>query len=72
MKKKGLLPNYVWEHKWAYLMGVIGLLVVDFALLYIPRLTGEIADGVKDGTMTMDGVKTNVMWIMIVTMIPLP
>ncbi len=67
MKKKSLLYTYVLEHKLAYFIGVIGLLVVDYALLYIPRLTGEIADGVKDGTMTMSGVKTNAMWIMIVT-----
>lgn len=69
MKKKSLLYSYVMEHKWAYLIGIIGLLIVDYALLYIPKLTGEIADGVTDGTMDMAGVSRNVMWIMIVTML---
>ena len=69
MKKKGLLYNYVIEYKWAYFIGVIGLLLVDYTLLYIPRLTGEIADGVKDGTMDMTGVVEKVIWILIVTFI---
>ena len=67
MKKKGLLYGYILEHKWAYFIGIIGLFIVDYAQLYIPRFTGEIADGVKDGTMNMQGVTQHVMWIMIVT-----
>lgn len=67
MKKDGLLYSYIMEHKWAYFLGVIGLLIVDYAQLYIPRLTGEIADGVKDGTMNMPGVTRHVGWIMLVT-----
>ena len=68
MKKSGLLYPYILEHKWAYFIGVIGLFIVDYAQLYIPRFTGEIADGVKDGTMNMQGVTQHVMWIMIVTL----
>lgn len=69
MKKENLLYNYVVEHRWAYFIGVIGLLLVDYTLLHIPRLTGEIADGVKDGTLDMTGVTEKVIWIMVATII---
>ena len=64
MKKKGFLYHYIIEHKWAYFIGIIGLFIVDYAQLYIPRFTGEIADG----TMNMSGVTQHILWIMMVTL----
>ena len=69
MREKTLLYRYIIQYKWAYFIGIAGLLAVDYALLYIPRLTGEIADGIKDGTMDMSDVTYHVIWIMIVTIL---
>ena len=55
-KKFSLLP-YLWKFKWHYLAGIIILLLVDGASLYVPQYTGEIIDGLSAGALNMDGVK---------------
>lgn len=55
MKKFSLIP-YLWKYKWHYIAGVIVLLLVDLASLYIPQYTGEIIDGLTEGAMNMQGV----------------
>ena len=50
-----LIP-YLLQYKWNYVAGVIVLLLVDLASLYIPQYTGEIIDGLTAGTMDMSGV----------------
>lgn len=50
-KKFSLIP-YLLRYKWHYVMGIIVLLLVDLASLYIPQFTGEIVDGLTDGTLT--------------------
>ena len=54
-KKFSLLP-YILGYKWYYLGGVIVLLLVDLANLYIPQYTGEIIDGLTAGTLAYEGV----------------
>ena len=54
-KKFSLLP-YILKYKWYYLAGVIILLLVDMANLYIPQFTGEIIDGLTEGTLDFGGV----------------
>jgi len=54
--KLSLLP-YLWSYKWHYLLGVIVLMLVDLASLYIPQYTGEIIDGLTKGTFGFEGVK---------------
>ena len=54
-KKFSLLP-YILGYKWYYLGGVIILLLVDLANLYIPQYTGEIIDGLTAGTLAYEGV----------------
>ena len=55
MKKFSLKP-YLWKYKWNYFAGIIVLLLVDLASLYIPQYTGEIIDGLTAGSMDMQGV----------------
>ena len=55
MKHFSLVP-YLLKYKWNYIAGVIVLLLVDMASLYIPQYTGEIIDGLTTGTMDMRGV----------------
>lgn len=55
-KKFSLLP-YLWHYKWHYLLGIIVLMAVDMASLYIPQYTGEIIDGLTKGAFGFEGVK---------------
>lgn len=54
-KKFSLIP-YLWKYKWYYAAGVIILMLVDLASLYIPQYTGEIIDGLTDGLFDMEDV----------------
>lgn len=54
-KKFSLFP-YVLRYKWYYLAGIIVLLLVDMANLYIPQFTGEIIDGLTEKRLDLDGV----------------
>lgn len=56
-KKFSLLP-YILKYKWYYLAGVVVLLLVDMANLYIPQFTGEIIDGLRltEGQLDFEGV----------------
>lgn len=49
--KFSLVP-YLLRYKWHYVMGIFVLLLVDLASLYIPQFTGEIVDGLAEGTLT--------------------
>ncbi|MCI9141721.1 MAG: ABC transporter ATP-binding protein [Lachnospiraceae bacterium] len=54
-KKFSLFP-YLWKYKWYYLAGVVILLAVDAANLYIPQFIGEVIDGLTEGILDRDGV----------------
>ena len=55
-KDKFSIIPYLMEYKWHYLIGVLVLLAVDLASLYIPQFTGEIIDGLTAKTLDMAGV----------------
>ncbi|MCQ2538971.1 MAG: ABC transporter ATP-binding protein/permease [Acetatifactor sp.] len=48
---------YLWRYKWNYLIGIIMLIAVDLANVYVPQYTGEIIDGLTIGAFGMAGVK---------------
>ena len=50
-KPFSLIP-YLLRYKWHYAAGICVLLLVDLAGLYIPQFTGEIIDGLADGSLT--------------------
>lgn len=54
-QKFSLVP-YLLKYKWFYVAGIIILLLVDMANLYIPQFTGEIIDGLTEGRLDFDGV----------------
>lgn len=66
MDKKSFIWKYLFRYKWRYLLGIVTLLVVDYANLYIPQFTGEIIDGLTAGTLHMDGVVRLVIGILLV------
>lgn len=52
------LFQYIKRHKYQYTAGIITLFVVDFANLFIPRLTGTITDGLTAHSLDWNGIKT--------------
>lgn len=67
-KKFSLLP-YILKYRWYYVAGVIILLLVDMANLYVPQFTGEIIDGLTDGSLDFDGVTPLLVKILIAGMV---
>lgn len=67
-KKFSLVP-YLMRYKWHYVAGVLVLLIVDLAGLYLPQYIGEIIDGLTSGTLNMNGVGMLLLKILIVGLI---
>lgn len=57
--------QYIKKHRFRYIAGIITLFVVDFANLFIPKLTGTITDGLADHTLDWNGVKQCLLSIFI-------
>lgn len=55
--------QYIKRHRFQYLAGIFTLFIVDFASLYIPKLTGIITDGLTARTIDWDGVVQNLITI---------
>ena len=62
-KKVSLIP-YLLQYKWSYLMGLVVLLLVDAASLYVPQYIGEIIDGLTAGALDLQGVVTLLLKIL--------
>ncbi|SHE70112.1 ATP-binding cassette, subfamily B [Caldanaerobius fijiensis DSM 17918] len=54
MREYLVLKNFFIRHKWPYIIGAISLIMLDFVQAYIPRLMGNITDGLKNRTMPYD------------------
>lgn len=66
MKHKNRIIAYVMKYKWRYLLGIVTLFLVDLLNLYIPRLTGEITDGLQRHTMEMNEILTIIGYIVMI------
>lgn len=51
------IAQYLKRHRFQYAAGITALFVVDFANIFIPKLTGTITDGLTAHTMDWNGVK---------------
>lgn len=69
MNQKELLKRYIMKYKWFYLFGILILLLVDYMQLFIPKITGIITDGIKDGSMNSKGIITMVITLIVVTLV---
>lgn len=63
MKMVRFIGKYVKRYKWQYAGGILTLLVVDICNLFIPQFTGEITDGLQQGSMDAGGVLRRVFFI---------
>lgn len=57
MKSFRFIMKYVKKFRYRYIAGIVILFMEDFALLFIPKLTGDITDGLAGKTMGSSGVK---------------
>ena len=60
------LFKYIYRFKWNYILGIITLFIVDIFNLFVPQLTGDIADGLQTGTLDMQGILSLVTQILLV------
>ena len=63
MRSFTFILQYVKKHKLKYFFGILTLFVVDFAGLFIPRLTGEITDGLTTHSLDWSKVKSYLIFI---------
>lgn len=65
MNSFSFIFQYIKKHRHQYVCGIITLFVVDFANLFIPRITGTITDGLTAHTFTWDDVLHSLLLILI-------
>ena len=56
MKKQGILFKYLWKYKFRYLFGLMILLIVDYLNLSVPKITGELIDGLTLMSLDVSGL----------------
>lgn len=56
MRELRLIGGYARSRWLHYVLGILSLAAVDQMNVYIPQFTGQITDGLKAGTIGMDGV----------------
>ena len=54
--------RYVARHWWQYVLGIAALYMVDWVNVYVPEFTGRIFDGLKDGSLDMQGAM-KIVWM---------
>ena len=57
--------QYLKRHKVQYVLGIFTLFLVDFANIFIPKLTGVITDGLTAHSLDWSGVKFNLLCILL-------
>ncbi|MBE5877127.1 MAG: ABC transporter ATP-binding protein [Lachnospiraceae bacterium] len=65
MKEVQFIMQYIKRHKWQYVGGIITLFVVDFANIYIPKMTGVITDGLTEGNFGWNDVLRYLIYILL-------
>lgn len=66
MKNAKFLFRFIRPHLVSYTLGLIVLGIVDYASLFVPKITGELIDGLTANSMGMDGVMNCIYKILLV------
>ena len=61
MKQFRFALRYIARHWWQYVLGIAALYMVDWVNVYVPEFTGNIIDGLEDGTLHMQGAM-KIVW----------
>ncbi len=62
MKQLKFAGRYIVRHWWQYLLGIAALYMVDWVNVYVPEFTGNIIDGLTDGSLDMSGAM-KIVWM---------
>ena len=65
MSSFSFIMQYIRRHKVRYIGGIITLFVVDFANIFIPKMTGIITDGLTEETISWGGVMEHLIYILL-------
>lgn len=63
MRQVRFIMPYIKKHKFHYIAGIITLFIVDLINLEIPKLTGNITDGLQSRTMSIQNIVQNIIYI---------
>ncbi|MBQ9341201.1 MAG: ABC transporter ATP-binding protein [Lachnospiraceae bacterium] len=66
MKNAKFLFRFIKPHFVSYFLGLVVLGIVDYASLFVPKITGELVDGLESNAMGMDGVMNCIYRILLV------
>lgn len=55
--------QYIRRHRLQYILGILTLFFVDYANIFIPKLTGVITDGLTTHSMDWGDVKKNLLYL---------
>ncbi|MBQ1871044.1 MAG: ABC transporter ATP-binding protein [Lachnospiraceae bacterium] len=66
MKNAKFLFRFIKPHFVSYFLGLVVLGIVDYASLFVPKITGEMVDGLESNAMGMDGVMNCIYRILLV------
>lgn len=66
MKNAKFLFRFIKPHFVSYFLGLVVLGIVDYASLFVPKITGEMIDGLESNAMGMDGVMNCIYRILLV------
>lgn len=66
MKNAKFLFRFIKPHFVSYFLGLLVLGIVDYASLFVPKITGEMVDGLESNAMGMDGVMNCIYRILLV------
>ncbi len=55
-KSAKFIWRYIRRHGFAYIVGLVTLFVVDYVNLFVPQFTGDITDGLTNGTLDKSGI----------------
>ena len=69
MKTLSFIFQYIKKYRFQYAAGIVTLFVVDFANIFIPKLTGTITDGLTAGSMGWAGVKVCLLKIFLLGLV---
>lgn len=54
MFRSAYIRKYLKKYMWHYVLGIVGIILVNVALVYLPRLIGDTTDGLANGLYTME------------------
>ncbi len=56
------------KYRVAYVVGIMMLALTNCAQMYVPQITGQVTDGITDGSLTMEQVKALLLFLVVVIM----